>query len=69
MDLARKWVQLGLGYYFLRACIIIYPMWTQNTFMEQILILVQSLIGLIIFTIIIYSYKYDISPILYSLYL
>ena len=69
MSIARKWVSIGLLYYFLRACIIVYPMWKQNTFAEQILILVQSIIGITIFTIIIYSFKYNISPIIWTLYL
>ena len=34
MSLARKWVIIGLVYYFIRATIIIYPMWKQNTIGE-----------------------------------
>ena len=69
MSLARKWVCIGLTYYFLRACIIIYPMWTQNTQGEQWLIIAQSVLGIFILTIVLYSFKYDIGPIVWSLYL
>ena len=69
MGLARKWVLIGELYYFIRACIIIYPMWNNNTTFEKVMILIQTVMGLIILAIIISSYKYDIKPVLYTLYL
>lgn len=39
MGLARKWVLIGEVYYFIRACIIIYPMWNNNSTFEKVMIL------------------------------
>ena len=69
MNLARNWVIIGEIYYFVRACIIIYPMWGQNSTFEHVMILIQTLFAFTIFLIILYSYKYRIEPILYTLYI
>lgn len=69
MGLARRWVLIGEIYYFLRACIIIYPMWDMNSTFEHVMILTQSLLALIIALIIIYSYKYSIRPVMWTLYI
>ena len=40
MGLARRWVLIGELYYFIRACIIIYPMWGLNSTFEHVMILI-----------------------------
>lgn len=67
--MARKWVIIGEVYYIIRAGIIIYPLWNNNTIFEKTMIAVQTVLALSIAGIIIYSYKFTIKPVMYTLYM
>lgn len=49
--------------------IVIFPHWSKETEVEKILSVVQAILALVVFGIILQSYKYNIYAIKYALYL
>lgn len=56
-------------YYVLRAIIIIYPWWDKDTFTENVVSIIQTVISFVVIVIVVQSYKFDLSAIKYALYL
>ena len=68
MKLARQWIIIGLVYYLLRASIIIFPNWKNDTAFEKWVNIIQVLVAVFTGVVVVYSYTYNLRPVKWALY-